>query len=50
MVDSEYITDDYKSLKISIGAVMKTPEMQKFIPHHLKTKRFVIMQLKNYLL
>ena len=50
MVDSEYITDDYKSLKISIGAVMKTPEMQKFIPHHLKTKKICNYTVKNYLL
>ena len=28
----------YKSLNISIGTVMKNPEMLKFIPDHLKTK------------
>ena len=37
MVDSEHSTDDYKSPKISIGAIMKNPKMLKFIPDHLKT-------------
>ena len=41
MVDSEYSTDNYKSLKISIGAVIKNPEMIKFILDHLKTKNNV---------
>ena len=39
MVDSEYSTGDYKSLKISIGAIMKNPEMLKLVPDHLKTKK-----------
>ena len=29
----------YKSLNISIGTVMKNPEMLKFVPDHLKTKK-----------
>ena len=33
------ITDVCKSLYISIGKVMKNPEIIKFIPDHLKTKR-----------
>ena len=33
MVDSEYNIDTYKSVKISIGAVMKYPEMLKFVPN-----------------
>ena len=41
--------DIYKSLKISIGAVIRTPEMLKFVPNHLKTKKYVKMPLKNYL-
>ena len=41
------IMDIYKSLNISIGTVMKNPEMLKF--DHLKTKNSVCMQLKNYL-
>ena len=38
MVD---IIDIYKSLNISIGTVMKNPEMSKFVPNHLKTKKNV---------
>ena len=44
MVD---IVDIYKSLKFSIGTVMKNPEMLKFVPDRLKTKKCVSMQLKN---
>ena len=40
MVDSEYSRDN-KSSKISIGTVMKNPEMLKFVPDHLKTKKIV---------
>ena len=36
MVDS---MDIYKSLNICIGTVMKNPEMLKFVPDHLKTKK-----------
>ena len=46
MVDSEYSTKD-KSPKISIGAIMKNPELLKFVRDHLKTKKCVKMQLKN---
>ena len=35
MVD---IMDVYKSLNISVGTVMKNPEMLDFVPDHLKTK------------
>ena len=38
MVDSEYNMDIYESVKISIRAVMRNPEMLKFFPDHLKTK------------
>ena len=44
MVD---IMDFYKSLNVSIGAVMKNPEMLKFVPD--KLKNCVSMQLKSYL-
>ena len=43
MVD---IMDIYKSLNISIGTVMKNPEMLKLVPDHLKTKQCVSIQLK----
>ena len=36
MVHSEYHPDKNKSLKMSIGAVMKNPKMPRFIPDHLK--------------
>ena len=39
MVDNEYSMDIYKSVKISIEAVMKNTEMLKFVPYHLKTKK-----------
>ena len=39
MVDIEYSMDIYKSVKISIGTVMKNPEMLKFVPDHLETKK-----------
>ena len=39
MVDSEYIVDIYKSVKISIRRVMRNPEMLKVVPDHLKTKK-----------
>ena len=38
IVDCEYNTGDYKSSKISIGAVIKNPERLKFVPDHRKTK------------
>ena len=40
IVDREYsmdITDIYESVKVSIGTVMKNPEILKFVPDHLKT-------------
>ena len=39
MVDSEYSTDDYNSSKIIIEAIMKNPEMLKFVPGFFKTKK-----------
>ena len=38
MVDREYSTNMYKSLKISIRTVMRNPEMLKFISDHPKLK------------
>ena len=40
--------DIYKSLNVSIGEVMKNPEMFRFVPDHLRLKNYVSMQLKNY--
>ena len=36
MVDS---IDIYESLNITIGTAMKNPEILKFVPDHLKTKK-----------
>ena len=33
------IMDIYKSLSNSIGTIMKNPEIVKFVPDHIKTKR-----------
>ena len=44
MVD---IMDVYKSINISIGTVMKNPEMLKFVPGHLKTKKMCKHAVKN---
>ena len=40
MVDREYSAEDYKSPKINIGTIMRNPVMLKFVPYHLKTKKF----------
>ena len=40
--------DVCKSSNINMGIVMKNPEMLKFIPDHLKTKKCISIQLKNY--
>ena len=45
-----YIIDTYKSLTISIGTVIKNPEMLKFVPDNLKTKQCVSTQLNIYLI
>ena len=47
MVDSEYVTYIYKSLKIDIGTLIKNPEMITFIPDYLKTKKICNMELRN---
>ena len=46
MVD---IMDIYKYLNISIGTAIKNPQMLKFIPDHLQTKKYVSMQIRDYL-
>ena len=48
MVDSMVI---YKSLNINSKTVTKNPEILKFVPDYLKTKKkCVSMQLKNYVM
>ena len=41
MADSEYNVNKYKSLKISIGAIIRSPEMLRFISDHVKYKNGV---------
>ena len=48
MIDSEYSTDDYEFFQVSIGAVIKNPEMLIFLPDHLKIKECVKMLLKSF--
>ena len=47
MVDSKYSTDNYKSSKNSVGAVIKDPKMLKFVPDCLKTKQICNYAVKN---
>ena len=49
MVGSGYSMDIYKSAKIKMGTVMQNPEMLKFVPDHLKTKKMCKHEVKNYL-
>ena len=46
MVDSMNI---YKYLNIGIGTVMKNPEILKFVPDHLKTKKMCKHAVKKLL-
>ena len=39
MVGTKYSSDNYENLKISIGTVIKDPEMLRFVRHHIKTKK-----------
>ena len=50
MVDSEYSMDIYKTAKISIGTVMRVPEMLAFVRGHFKIKKMCKHAVKNYLL
>ena len=48
MFDSEYSTNIYNSLKISIGALMKDREMFKFISDRLKIKKMCKHAVKKW--
>ena len=43
MGNSEYSTENCKSPKISIGGIMKNPELLTFLPDRLKTKKICNM-------
>ena len=42
--------DIYKTLNISIGAIMKNPGMLKFVPDPFKTEKVCKYAVKNYLI
>ena len=39
MVDSKHNSDNYENLKINTGAIIKDPEILKFVPDYLKTNK-----------
>ena len=39
MVDSEYSKDIYKPIKISIGTVIRYPEILKVLPYYFKARK-----------
>ena len=47
MIDSECNTGGHNSSKISIGAVIKNPEMLKFVPDYLKIKQMCNLAVKK---
>ena len=47
MVDSEYSTDNYKFLKLSIEQKVKNPQMLRSVPDHLKTKKMCKNAIKK---
>ena len=47
MVVSENSNDNCKTLKISIGTIIKNLEMLKFVPDHLKTKKMCKNAIKK---
>ena len=47
MVDSEYSMDIYKTAKISIGTVMRVPEMLAFVRGHFKIKKMCNKAVDN---
>ena len=49
MVDNRNKSDNYKTLKISIGTIIKDLEMLRFVPDHLKTKKMSKNAVKKLL-
>ena len=43
-----YNPDMYKSLKICVGAIIKNPEILKFVPDHLKVNQSVYIASRTY--
>ena len=47
MVDSESSPGSYKTLKVSIGAIIQNPEMLEFVPDQLKTRKMCKTAVKK---
>ena len=47
MVNTEYSTDNYKSLRITTGTIIKNPKMISFVPDHFKAKRMCTNAIKK---
>ena len=47
MVDRDYSTGNYESLKISIGIIIKNAEMLRIVSDHLKTKKMYKYTVKK---
>ena len=47
IIDSRSNHNNYNTLKLSIGTIMKNPEMQRCVSDHLKTKKLVKLQLRS---
>ena len=47
MVDSRESPDNYKTLEISFGAILKNPEMLRCASDNLKTKRMCKHVIKS---
>ena len=45
MIVSEYSTDEYKSRKINIGAMIKIPKTLKFIPDRMHICKYDVKKL-----
>ena len=45
IIDGKTYSDNYRTLKISIGAITKDPE--RFVPDHLKTKKICKQAVEN---
>ena len=48
MVDSAYNPDDYRPLKINVGAKIKNPQMLRSVCDHRKTKKMCKHAVKNF--
>ena len=49
MVDSEYSTDNYKTLKISFGTVIKNQKMIRFVSDYFQLTKMCKHAVKNFL-